>query len=151
MVAFFDGLAHLQQGFFQHRVAGGLGGNGQSLQDGHTRRDQRTQGAGKAAYCDLPQQRADNGKLEQHFVEVIAPARMLTDLFDPDHQPDRDYQNQPPESLHERAQSHDDAGRKRKGDTQSRKQVGKDRHDPLQQGADDQHRNRYHGDGVNQR
>src|SRR5580704_2168144 len=110
--AFFDGLAHLHQGFFQHRVARGSGGDGQTFQNGDTRGDQSAQSAREPAHRDLAQQRADDGQMEQELVEVITPLGALPDRFkaeDPSH---TSHNENPPETLHESAQPHHDAGGK---------------------------------------
>src|SRR5208337_1806669 len=59
--AFFDRLAHLHQGFFEHGVTRGAGGNGQALENGNTGGNERAQGSGEAGDCDLAQQQANDG------------------------------------------------------------------------------------------
>ena len=66
-------------------------------------------------------------------------------------QTDGAHQDDPPEGLHELAESHGDSGWKRQGHAQTGEQVGEDRHHPLQQGADDQHRHTHDSDRVDQR
>jgi len=63
--ALFDGLADLHQRFFEYRIAGGAGGNGQSLEDRHAGGDERSQGSGKAGHSDLAQQHAEDGEAQQ--------------------------------------------------------------------------------------
>ncbi len=72
--AFFDGLAHLHQRFFQHLVAGGPGGDAQTFENGHARGDQGAEGTGEAGHGDLTQQQAEDRQLQQAPVHVVGRA-----------------------------------------------------------------------------
>ena len=85
--AFFDGLAHLHQRFFQNRVARGSGGNRQAFENRHAGCNQRAERPGEAAHGDLAQQRSDDRDVEQSLVEVIAAARMLANLLEAEDKP----------------------------------------------------------------
>src|ERR1700693_3852409 len=58
-------------------------------------------------------------QVEQHFVEVIAAPGMLTDVLDAEDHAHHGRDEDPPETLHECAQSHDDTSGKRQGDAQA--------------------------------
>src|SRR5580693_3300891 len=88
--------------------------------------------------------------MEQELVEVISSSRILPDRFEAEDEDKSSYDEDPPETLHEPAQSHDDARGKRQGDTEASKEVGKDRHHPLKQGADDEPSQADDGDGIDQ-
>src|SRR6202047_1332251 len=149
--AFFDRLAHLHQRFFKHGIARGAGSDGQAFENGNARGNERAQGSGETRDRDLAQQHADDGQLEQHGVEVIAATRMLANLLDAEEQADATHDKEPPEMAHESTEADDDAGRQRKRNSQSDKEVCEDRHHPLEQRSHDHHGEGNDGDRVDQR
>src|SRR3984893_17272454 len=149
--AFFDRLAHLHQRFFKHGIARGSGSDGQAYENRNARGNERAQGSGETGDCDLAQQHADDGQLEQHGVEVIAATRMLANLLDAEEDANAAHDKEPPEMTHEGAKADDDAGRQRKRNSQSDKKIGEDRHHPLEQRGHDHHSKGNDGDRVDQR
>src|SRR4030088_791373 len=69
------------------------------------------EGSGETGDCDLAQQHADDGQLEQHGVEVIAAPRVLANLLDAEEDADAAHDKEPPEMTHEGTEADDDAGR----------------------------------------
>src|SRR5581483_9748294 len=149
--AFFNGLAHLHERALEHGVAGCARGDGETFQDGHAGGDQSAERAAEARDRDLAQQHADNRKVEQELVEVVAAFGMLGDLLDGNDQRDQAGDEHPREAAHEVAGAHDDAGGQRKVNTQAGEQLRKRGDDELQQAADDQHGDADDRHGIDER
>src|SRR5208282_5656810 len=113
--------------------------------------NERAQGSGETGTCDLAQQQAEDGQLEQHGVKVIAATRVLADLLDAIDQASAAHNKGPPEMAHEITEADDNAGGQRKRNSQADEEVGKDRHHPLEQRPYDQHGKGDDGYRVDQR
>src|SRR3954469_23786423 len=146
-LALLDALAGGHHGVLDDGVAGRLGGDLQTVEDGHARGGEGAQGAAEAGHRDLAQQHAYHRDLEHQAVEDAPAVRRLVPAVDRDAADDDDDDDEDRVAAHEVAGADHHAGQERHLRADAGEQLGEHRDhlpqdDPDHQGGDDDDRYR---------
>src|SRR6266700_4123674 len=143
--ASFERLSHLLQSLLDHRITGGLGGDVETLENGHAAGDQRAERSRKTRHGNLSHQNANDRQLQDNGVEYEpALPRAIPDLQAKECAHNGHEEEKTKNAANEIAHGYDDFRRQRQIHAEASKQSCENRHHFPEQQSDDAGSDRYH-------